>query len=376
MIPFDLPPWFVLSWLFLLGAVIGSFLTVCVHRLPAHQTILAGWGSLIHNPSHCDRCHQGLLIRDNIPILGWIFLGGKCRFCRQSIPVRYPLIEFANGTLFCLLYWMEVPFHHWIPLTTSCLTSDLGGADFSNSLGLTDVAMIHCRYFYHLVLVEALFVAALIDWDSRMIPDSITVPASCIAVLGASCFGTFWLVPIWFESPEVTNLIWSYTPESLRQLSSLAAIPEGWIENPYCYGFAVSMAGLAVGGALVSLVRYFGFRLLKTEVMGSGDVMLLAMIGAFLGWQPAVIVFFLAPALTLCAVLTTGRFRAEQTVAYGPSLCVSAMLTLLGWNRIWANVAWIFWMGPLSLIWSALLLICLAPLLWWFSRNRMNGFAH
>ena len=80
MIPYDLPPTFILIGLFLYGAVLGSFLAVCVHRLPQHENVFAAWRTLWDKPSHCDRCQKRLFVRDNVPIFGWLWLGGRCRF--------------------------------------------------------------------------------------------------------------------------------------------------------------------------------------------------------------------------------------------------------------------------------------------------------
>ena len=175
MIPYDLPPAFMVVFMFLYGAVLGSFLTVCVHRFPPHEGVFAAWKSLI-NPiwSYCDCCKTRLPAKDNVPIIGWLWLRGRCRFCKRGIPGKYPLIELANGLLFVLVYWMEVPQGRFAPITDSCLTCSLGPSNPANILGLSGIAMINLRVIYHLVLIEALLVASLIDWDEMIIPDSVT----------------------------------------------------------------------------------------------------------------------------------------------------------------------------------------------------------
>src|SRR5947209_16593850 len=97
-----MPHLLFLPFLFVLGACIGSFLNVVVWRLPRGE-------SLVTPPSHCPKCGKMLLFRDNIPILGWIKLGGKCRFCREPISPRYPIVEAVTACLFVFYYVM---FYH------------------------------------------------------------------------------------------------------------------------------------------------------------------------------------------------------------------------------------------------------------------------
>lgn len=361
MIPYDLPAYFMLSWLFLYGAVIGSFLTVCIHRLPQHESIWAAWRSLAGSPSQCDRCHQKLLARDNIPILGWLLLGGRCRFCKQSIPARYPLIELANGLLFVLVYALEVPLNHWTPLTATCLSSSLAPTNFDNGWGLSPIAMINCRYIYHLVLVEALFVASLIDWERSIIPDSVTFPPLLLGVVGGATFGKFWLVPVWFQDAGLAETLMPWLPANWSWLT--VPMPQ-WIgSHPHLHGLAVSLAGLIVGGGIVWSVRVLGRIALQREVMGMGDVILMAMVGSFVGWQPVVVAFFVAPILTLSVMLVTRSFHPEQEVPYGPYLSLGTMIVLLGWRWIWPIAEWYFSLGPALIVIALTMTLSLLPLL-------------
>jgi len=106
---FDCPQWIVLIWLFLFGAAIGSFLNVCIYRFPQHDRFADQLRALLSPPSSCPRCQNRIPLYDNIPIIGWLKLGGRCRFCRGGISIRYPLIELANGLLFAALYWFGIP---------------------------------------------------------------------------------------------------------------------------------------------------------------------------------------------------------------------------------------------------------------------------
>lgn len=83
---------------FIFGAAVGSFLNVVIYRLPASL-------SLLHPPSHCPKCSHRLGITENVPILGWLWLKGRCRWCKAQISLRYPSVELLTGLLFCFIFW-------------------------------------------------------------------------------------------------------------------------------------------------------------------------------------------------------------------------------------------------------------------------------
>src|SRR4051812_27360130 len=116
----------VLSFLFIFGAVIGSFLNVCIYRLPQHDQFWKALAGLSHPPSSCPYCQRRILLQDNIPILGWFVLGGRCRFCRHAFSFRYAAIELLNGLLFVVVYWFEIPSGYGEGLQASCLFNALG----------------------------------------------------------------------------------------------------------------------------------------------------------------------------------------------------------------------------------------------------------
>lgn len=366
MIPYDLPPLFMAVWLFIYGAALGSFLTVCVHRLPPHESVWAAWRSLGDGPSHCDRCQKHLLMRDNIPIFGWLKLRGRCRFCKRSIPGKYPLIEFANGLLFVLVYMLEVPINRIAPFTQSCLACSIGPADLANGLGLSPVAFVNWRFLYHLVLVEALFVASLIDWDLMIIPDSVTLPPMLVGVTGAALFGKFWLVPVWFQDPSIARRLFMFLPKTWNTNWLTVRIP-GWIElHPHWHGLAVSLAGFVVGGGIVWGVRIVGHFAMRREAMGFGDVVLMAMVGSFTGWQPVVVAFFIAPLLALASVVVARIFQPDREIPYGPYLSLGTLITLLGWRWIWPRVELYFSIGLGLLVMAVVMAALLIPMLYLF----------
>jgi len=193
--------WPALLAAFLGGACIGSFLNVCIHRIPEDQ-------SVVRPGSRCPRCAAPIAWYDNVPIVSWIALGARCRACRAAIPVRYPLVEAATGAL----------------AVAAVLR-----------FGATPHAPVAFGF------AAALLLVSVIDLDHRFIPDEVSLPG-----IGAGIASAF-------------------LPGGVAPLD--AAI------------------GAAVGGGLLWAVAWGYERATGLEGMGLGDVKLLAMIGAFLGWQ-------------------------------------------------------------------------------------------
>lgn len=348
MIPFDLPLWMVSLFLFALGAVLGSFLNVCICRLPEHGRLADQLRGLWSPPSRCPYCRQRISGLDNIPIFGWFFVRGRCRSCRRRISLRYPLLELFNAVLFVVVFWCEVPAGWGATLADSCVSSSLGPQAVAGADRLAPVALVNWRYAYHMVLLEALVVATFIDLDRMIIPDGATLPAMTVGVAGAAGLGEMYLVPVWFQNPEVMRSLQIAAPAWLQAIVDPSVRIPAWIGRfPHLHGLAVSLAGLIVGGGLVWAVRWIGQRVLHREAMGFGDVVLMATIGSFLGWQPVVIVFFLAPVFALLTVVLSLLSRRMQEIPYGPYLSLAALTVLLGWKQIWPASERFFGLGPL-----------------------------
>ena len=336
----QLPQWFIMTWLFMLGAVVGSFLNVCIHRFPKHEKL---WDQLkaILGPSHCPQCKANISVLDKLPILGWFIVGGKCRTCQYRISPRYPFIELLNGLLWVLVYWFELPngfattwqegsLMTWHP--GSAAGSYLGPHLVDHAGAWSVTSWMHMRYFFHMVLIQALVVATFIDFDLQIIPDGSTVPAMIFAVIASTAIGQLFLVPVWFDEPSHRSLL----PESLHFL--FVGVPDQFIElHPHLHGFLVSIVGLLVGGGSIWAVRIIGFYVLKQEAMGFGDVILMACIGAFLGWQPVIVVFFLAAMCAMVSVIFSSIFSRQREIPYGPYISLGALLLLLFWKEIWID---------------------------------------
>jgi len=255
---------------FIFGSCIGSFLNVCIHRMPLGESVV--WPS-----SHCPKCKKRIPSYDNIPFISYILLGGKCRFCKQRIPLRYPLVELLSAIMFVALF---------------------------NHLGLS------YEFFVFIVFVSALIISSFIDIDHRIIPDEISVGGLILGFILSAVAGVH-LKPLSFEFRPMVN-------------SSLGIVVGGGI--------------IYLTGVLFDLVY---FKLLKrppiqgeTESMGGGDVKLLAMMGAFLGWQKAVLIFFIAPFFALGIGLINLIRKKDHTIPYGPFLSLAAIVSIFWANKI------------------------------------------
>ena len=363
MIPLDWPLWIVLIFLFLYGATLGSFLNVCIYRIPQTDRFLLAIRGLWSPPSHCPRCFHRIPSYDNIPIIGWLKLGGRCRFCRAKISMRYPAIELFNGLLFVLVYWMEVPSGFSATISQSCLATEYLPQGIHGSFWFSPVAVLNWRYVYHMVLFEALIVATFIDWDLRIIPDGATLPAMLVGLVGAGTLGHVSLVPLWFQDPSIARSVRLVLPDWLHCLVSSSKVP-AWIATfPHLHGLLVSVAGLIVGGGAIWGVRLIGHRVLRQEAMGFGDVILMAMIGSFLGWQPTLVVFFVAPLCAMVMVILTWLFARRRVVPYGPYLSLATLIVVLGWKHFWPIAERVFSLGvllvPVAVFMAAMLFLTL-----------------
>jgi leader peptidase (prepilin peptidase)/N-methyltransferase len=348
VIPGDIPLPIVLTWLFVFGAVIGSFLNVCIYRIPQHERLWDQLSGLNHPPSSCPFCKKRILAIDNIPVLGWIILAGRCRFCRHLIPIRYALIEFFNGLLWVVLYIAIVPAGFSAKVESSALYSPLGALGQQGLSQSALVWLVNAEYLYFLILAEALLVATFIDFDLMIIPDGVTIPGMILGVAGACILGAPTLWPVWFFSAFQLNVLNSMLPEGLLWLVNLPEqIP--WMNaHPHWHGLISSLMGLVIGGASVWLIRIAGHWVFQREAMGFGDVVLMAMIGSFLGWQASLLVFLLVgPLCALVATAITFTMRSTREIPFGPYLSVGALVVVLFWNPYFSKFENFFSYGPL-----------------------------
>jgi leader peptidase (prepilin peptidase) / N-methyltransferase len=273
--------------LFVLGTVVGSFLNVCIYRIPWEKSVI--WPG-----SRCPKCLAEIESRDNLPIFGWIFLGGACRNCRWPIPIRYPAIELLVGLLFVGVY-----------LVDGVLPKEY----------VRDDLTLFVKVLYHVVLVALLIAVTFIDADLTIVPASVTNTG---IILGLAIGAAF---------PEV------------RMVPAEASTHLG--------GLWVGLKGLIVGAGLIWTIRTVGTFVFRREAMGVGDIHIMAMIGSFLGWQVAVVTPFLAafvglvPALWKMTIYLAKRFTGRKYTAsdrempFGPYLSIAALILMMAWPWAW-----------------------------------------
>jgi leader peptidase (prepilin peptidase)/N-methyltransferase len=227
------------------GAIVGSFLNVCIHRLPREQSIV--WPG-----SACPSCRKPLAWYDNIPILSYARLRGRCRSCGASIALRYPIVEALTAALFAVCWWQ------------------FGG-------GLL--------FFSRILFGCALIVLFAIDLEHHLLPNVITLPGVVVGFL----------------------------------LSLVG--PPGWL---------ASLIGILAGGGILFLIAEIYFRVRHEEGLGMGDVKMLAMIGAFLGWKLALVTLMMASiagSVVGLLLIATRRGDMKYALPFGTFLALGAGLS-------------------------------------------------
>lgn len=342
---FDLPRPFMMTCLFVLGCCFGSFLNVCIHRFPSRNRLRDQLHALNSHRSGCPRCAASIQWRDNIPLLGWLMLRGRCRNCRKPISVRYPLVELLTGVLFVAVYWSEMPTLSLWAIESSGLY-DVGGPQTIRTM-FDPPLWLHARYALHMAMICGLIAATFIDFEFRIIPDGCTVPVMIAAVCTAGAIGQVHIVPLWFQDASVVNVFRPAMPGWLQPLIFYWDCVPFAAEYPRVHALLVSLVGLIVGGGVVWVVRIIGSHVLRQEAMGFGDVVLMAMVGSVLGWQPALAAFFLAPLLAVSAAVVSWLTGRGNVIPYGPWLSLASVLLLLTWPHSWPLARRVFDMGPL-----------------------------
>lgn len=237
------------------GLSVGSFLNVCIHRLPNDE-------SLVRPRSYCPRCRTPLRWYDNVPLLGYVMLWGRCRTCDMPISAMYPLVEVVTAVIFVAGYLLVD--QQWL------LAS-------------------------RLVFACAMIVLFVIDLQHRILPNVITLPGVLIGFVFS-----------WF-------------------------LPPGWFD---------SLVGMMAGGGILLLMAEAYYRIRKEEGLGMGDVKMLAMIGAFLGWKLMLVTLVLSSFMGSIIGLTVIALKkgdVKYALPFGTFLAIGALVSsvageaLLGW---------------------------------------------
>ena len=253
------------SLAFLFGLLIGSFLNVCIYRWPRDL-------SVVRPRSHCPFCEKTIAWHDNIPLLSYLHLGGKCRACGARISPRYPAVELITGLLFGYFVWY---------------------------VGLTLLAVKMCVFCAMLVAL------VVTDFEERILPDEFT--------LGGTLAGIVFAVFVPLRDPTAVAVLW------------LAGVQPS---DRFLWIFSA-----AFGAAFPSLLLWFGgwayFKLRKREGLGFGDVKLTAMLGAFLGLEGALLALVAASVvgslLGFAYIKLTGKDTATYELPFGGFLGAAAI---------------------------------------------------
>jgi len=239
------------------GLIFGSFLNVVIHRLPQKE-------SIVLPGSHCRSCGKSIPYHDNIPVLSFIFLRGKCRFCQAKFSIEYPLIEAFTALMFIAVYL---------------------------KYGFSAEALVH------IVLILFLIPISMIDIHTGLILNKLTISAFGAGVV----------------------LI-------------LSLQPERWKDIPI---------GALSGGVLLLLLAVTGKVFFKRESVGMGDVKLLALIGAYLGFPEVIIAFYLGVLLSFLYILVgfaTNKIKLGDTFPFGPFIAIGTVVFIM-WGDI--IISWI-----------------------------------
>jgi len=254
----------------LLGLIVGSFLNVCIYRLPRGE-------SIVFPRSHCPGCGQGIGALDNIPVLSYLWLRGKCRHCRKPISLQYPAVEILACAAFYLSAWKW----QFAPPT-----------------------------YVNTLLLAVIIVLIFIDYQHQILPNVITLPGIIAGIV---------LCPF-----QADNLL----RDSLS--NGLASMVSSHNPDPFM-PWTASILGAFIGGGTLYLVAFAYELVRKRQGLGMGDVKMMAMVGAFLGWRLALLTIFcgsfLGSIIGIFLVLFRGN-NLQTKLAFGTFLGPGAALAL------------------------------------------------
>ena len=254
------------GFFFVFGSIIGSFLNVCIVRMPKEE-------SVVSPRSRCVKCKKMIPWYDNVPLVSYIALGGKCKNCGVKFSFRYFLVEVLTGLTF-------VGFYLYYGL---------------------DILLLP-----YLFMTCCFIVATMVDFEHRIIPDEISVGGMCVGILMSLFIPEMHIVDVAGKNFFLVRL----------------------------HSLGLSLLGVLLGGGLIYAMGILGDFLFKKESMGGGDIKLLAMIGAFMGWQLAILTFFVAPLFGAVYGIVEKIRTDDNAIAYGPFLVLGALISLFCGDRI------------------------------------------
>jgi leader peptidase (prepilin peptidase)/N-methyltransferase len=340
----------VVMWcicIFVLGLVVGSFLNVLIARLPYEKSIV--WPS-----SRCFACYRPIRLFDNLPIIGYLRLRGRCRHCGAAFSSRYLWVEVGTGVAFLALFAAEVLLN-----ANGIAVNNVNF--FAANLAIPPGRFL-AHFAYHAVLVSCLIAAAVIDAQHRVIPPLIPYFGVTVGIVGGALMPWPWpnpaaagiiIVPgLAPNAPWVLPEFWGLVPAGVQPWPfwgpTFAFAPPG----SWQLGLLTSVIGALAGSLAVRAIKWLFETGFGREALGLGDADLLMMAGAFLGWQIAVFALFVGALAAivlkiLSMVLLPSRSTAEapadaprqgdsRELPFGPGLALGIVITWFAWP----------WLGP------------------------------
>lgn len=274
-----LPEYVAYIFVFVLGSAIGSFLNVVIHRIPNDQ-------SVVFPNSACPKCGKAIKAYDNIPIFSWLLLGGKCRYCKERISIRYPAVELFTALVFVVVYWR---------------------------LGFTPILPVG------LVFAATIIALVFIDAEHMILPNVITYPFFLAALLVRLTF------PMFLSANYFTDL--AHAP-----FTQMIGYPL-WVQS-----LLAAILGAAAGGGSLWLIGEIWKRLRGVEAMGLGDVKMMFGVGALLGWRLAILTIFIGAfvgAIAGAAIIINRRDKDFQSqIPFGIFLGAGSLISLLFGDKL------------------------------------------
>ena len=269
-----LPPVFGYVVAGVFGAIIGSFLNVVIHRVPLEE-------SIVFPNSRCPSCGAALAFYDNIPVLSYVALRAKCRSCKEHISFRYPAVELLTAALFVAVAWHD---------------------------GLSAALP------FDLVFVSALLALVFIDAEHMLLPNVITYPGIVFALVARVA------IPLLTGTPHFDDV------PSLAQ-GALADMPI-WVTS-----LAGALIGALLGGGSLWLMGWTWEKLRGIEAMGLGDVKMMFMVGAYLGWRLTILTIFVGvltgSVIGILLMARQGQRNMQMLLPFGVFLGLGAIAALL-----------------------------------------------
>jgi leader peptidase (prepilin peptidase)/N-methyltransferase len=325
----------LLICLFVLGSIVGSFLNVGIARLPFEKSVI--WPG-----SRCGNCFQPIRIWNNIPLLSYWLLRGRCRNCKMPFSMRYFFVELLVAVGFVAIFYFEIirNIHHMPEF-------DSAARNLKHYLFSSQNLKLLWFFLHRAILFSLLVVAAFSDLQNRSIPLSITLAGTIVGIALATAFPWPWPNSVASAMPAPNQQLgtdeWWMLQGDQMQKQGLYPWPvwgplPNWLPpGSWRLGLATGLVGALVGSFMLRAVKFLFEKGLGREALGLGDADLMMMVGAFLGWQPVVIAFLVGGVVSLLFALPSLLVRGENEIPFGPGLATGALLTWLFWS----------WIGPL-----------------------------